>query len=87
VNLGDGLPVNQNALYPLGRLSDDRLAGTSCGAACRLPTPILLHFGAPFVDHRHQMTGALARAWALRPNLSFYDALYVALAAALAAPW
>ena len=27
------------------------------------------------------------RAWALRPNLSFYDALYVALAAALGAPW
>ena len=39
------------------------------------------------VDHRHQMTGALARAaWALRQNLSFYDALYVALAAALDAP-
>jgi len=48
---------------------------------------ILLRFGAPLVDHRHQMTGALARAaWALRQNLSFYDALYVALAAALDAP-
>lgn len=48
---------------------------------------ILLRFGAPLVDHRHQMTGTLARAaWALRQNLSFYDALYVALAAALGAP-
>ena len=48
---------------------------------------ILLRFGAPLVDHRHQMTGTLARAaWALRQNLSFYDALYIALAAALGAP-
>ncbi len=48
---------------------------------------ILLRFGAPLVDHRHQMTGALAsQAWALRQNLSFYDALYVALASALGAP-
>jgi predicted nucleic acid-binding protein len=47
----------------------------------------LLRFGAPLVDHRHQMTGALTRAaWALRQNLSFYDALYVALAAGLGAP-
>lgn len=47
----------------------------------------LLRFGAPLVDHRHQMTGALARAaWALRQNLSFYDALYVALASALGVP-
>jgi predicted nucleic acid-binding protein len=58
----------------------------------RLPAAdaeILLRFGAPLVDHRHQMTGALARApwaWTLRQNLSFYDALYVALAAALGAP-
>ncbi len=48
---------------------------------------ILLHFSGPLVDHRHQMTGALARAaWALRQNVSFYDGLYVALAAALAVP-
>jgi predicted nucleic acid-binding protein len=47
----------------------------------------LLHLAEPLVDHRHQMTGALARAaWALRQNISFYDALYVALAAALAVP-
>ena len=48
---------------------------------------MLLRFGAPLVDHRHQMTGALARAWALRPNLSFYGALYVTLDAAPATPW
>jgi predicted nucleic acid-binding protein len=47
----------------------------------------LLHFSGPLVDHRHQMTGALATAaWALRQNVSFYDGLYVALAAALAIP-
>jgi predicted nucleic acid-binding protein len=47
----------------------------------------LLHLAGPLVDHRHQMTGALARAaWALRNNVSFYDGLYVALATALAAP-
>jgi predicted nucleic acid-binding protein len=55
-----------------------------------LPTvdaEILLRLGAPLVDHRHQMTGALARAaWAMRQNLGFYDALYVALAAGLGAP-
>jgi predicted nucleic acid-binding protein len=48
---------------------------------------ILLRFSAPLIDHRHHMTGALARAaWTLRQNLSFYDALYVALATALGAP-
>lgn len=47
----------------------------------------LLHSGAPLVDHRHEMTGALARAaWSLRHNVSFYDGLYVALAVALTAP-
>jgi hypothetical protein len=41
---------------------------------------ILLRSGAPLADHRHQMTGALAgAAWAMRQNLSFYHALYVAL--------
>jgi predicted nucleic acid-binding protein len=39
------------------------------------------------VDHRHEHTGALARAaWALRDRVTFYDALYVALAAALDVP-
>ena len=47
----------------------------------------LLASGGPLVDHRHQMTGELARAaWALRENVSFYDALYAALAAALGIP-
>jgi predicted nucleic acid-binding protein len=47
----------------------------------------LLHLSGPLIDHRHQMTGALAgTAWALRQNASFYDALYTALAAALALP-
>jgi predicted nucleic acid-binding protein len=33
------------------------------------------------IDHRYPHVGALARrAWSLRHNLSFYDALYVALA-------
>ena len=39
------------------------------------------------IDHRHTQTGLLATAaWGLRKNLTFYDALYVALAAALDAP-
>jgi predicted nucleic acid-binding protein len=47
----------------------------------------MLHFSGPLVDHRHQMTGALATvAWGLRRNVSFYDGLYVALAAALSVP-
>jgi predicted nucleic acid-binding protein len=41
----------------------------------------------PLVDYRHEMTGSLAKAaWALRENVSFYDALYAALAGALAVP-
>lgn len=48
----------------------------------------LLHASAPLVDHRYEMTHALAQAaWSLRQNVSFYDALYVALAAALAVPF
>jgi len=47
----------------------------------------LLHSSAPLVDHRHEMTGALAAAaWALRSNVTFYDGLYAVLAVALAAP-
>src|ERR1022692_1294539 len=47
----------------------------------------LLHSSMPLVDHRHEMTGALATAaWALRDNVTFSDGLYVALAVALAAP-
>lgn len=48
---------------------------------------VLLRFSHPLVDHRHEMTGALAQAsWSLRHNVSFYDGLYVALAVALSAP-
>lgn len=39
------------------------------------------------IDIRHGHAGALAQeAWLLRENLSFYDALYVALAARLGVP-
>lgn len=39
------------------------------------------------VDHRYGHTGAIAAAaWALRDNLTFYDAIYVALATALGVP-
>ncbi|MGH3193442.1 MAG: type II toxin-antitoxin system VapC family toxin [Streptosporangiaceae bacterium] len=48
---------------------------------------VLLQVSTPLVDHRHEMTGALATAaWALRGSITFYDGLYVALAAALASP-
>lgn len=47
----------------------------------------LLLAAAPLVDYRYEMVGSLAlAAWALRENLSFYDALYVALAQALSVP-
>lgn len=39
------------------------------------------------VRRRHPVAGRLAaRAWALRANVSFYDAVYVALAESLGAP-
>lgn len=39
------------------------------------------------VDHRYPHTGPLGeRAWQLRDRLSFYDALYVALAELLGVP-
>jgi predicted nucleic acid-binding protein len=39
------------------------------------------------VDHRYPHSGALSEhAWTLRHNLTFYDALYVALAARLNVP-
>jgi predicted nucleic acid-binding protein len=47
----------------------------------------LLTAAAPLIDHRYEMTGALAdAAWILRDNFTFYDALYVALAQALTCP-
>lgn len=39
------------------------------------------------VDHRYPHSGALAQAaWKLRPAVTFYDALYVALASTLGTP-
>ena len=39
------------------------------------------------IDHRYPHTGPLGElAWTWRHNLSFYDALYVALAVALDLP-
>ncbi len=44
----------------------------------------LLHHAPRLIDHRHDHQGRLAEeAWSLRENLTFYDALYVALARAL----
>lgn len=48
---------------------------------------VLLQRAEPLVNRRYAMGGELAKAaWALRSNLSFYDALYVALAARLDLP-
>jgi predicted nucleic acid-binding protein len=42
---------------------------------------------ARLIDHHYPHIGPLARrAWSLRQNLSFYDALYVALASYLDVP-
>ena len=42
---------------------------------------------AQVIDERHEIFGVLsATAWALRHRVSFYDALYVALAVVLDAP-
>lgn len=46
-----------------------------------------LRTAAVLVDHRYPHAGPLAQlAWSLRQNLSFYDALYVALAFSLELP-
>lgn len=48
---------------------------------------LALRTGASLVDHRYPHTGPMAElAWTWRHNLSFYDALYVALADALDLP-
>ncbi len=57
------------------------------GELLALDAQALLLAAAPLVDHRYEITGSLSQAaWALRENLSFYDALYVALAQALSVP-
>ncbi|TCO56732.1 type II toxin-antitoxin system VapC family toxin [Actinocrispum wychmicini] len=54
---------------------DDEEASTALGALPHL------------VDHRYPHTGRLAQAtWELRHTVTFYDGLYVALAAALDVP-
>lgn len=46
-----------------------------------------LHAGGALVEYRYPHTGSLAElAWTLRANVSFYDALYVALAVRLGVP-
>jgi predicted nucleic acid-binding protein len=46
-----------------------------------------LRTAAVIIDHRYPHVGPLGElAWTLRHNLSFYDALYVALAASLRLP-
>ena len=67
----------------VGNVLRRRVLGDELSAAGAQP---LLAAAAQLIDHRYEMTGALARAaWLLRDNLSFYDALYVALAQASAA--
>lgn len=52
-----------------------------------LETRTALWAAHSLVDLRYPHTGSLAgRAWGLRHNLSFYDALYAGLAAFLGAP-
>jgi predicted nucleic acid-binding protein len=59
----------------------------SSGEITTLEAETGLLLGTSLVRHRYPHIGGLAkRAWALRHNLSFYDALYVALAAALGVP-
>jgi predicted nucleic acid-binding protein len=49
--------------------------------------PAVLGHLSALVLHRYPHVGRLAeRAWALRDNVSFYDGLYVALAAELGMP-
>lgn len=46
-----------------------------------------LHAAGVLIEHRYPHAGALAElAWTWRANLSFYDALYVALAVQLGVP-
>jgi predicted nucleic acid-binding protein len=48
---------------------------------------VVLGQAPELVDHRYEHRGAMASAaWALRENVSFYDALYLVLAAAVDAP-
>lgn len=47
----------------------------------------LLDVAPPLIDHRHEQHGLLGlAAWRLRENVTFYDALYVVLAATFDVP-
>ncbi|HEX6538227.1 MAG TPA: type II toxin-antitoxin system VapC family toxin [Candidatus Dormibacteraeota bacterium] len=47
----------------------------------------LLRAGGALIDRLYEMSSSLAQAaWALRDRVSFYDALYVAVALALSCP-
>ncbi len=50
------------------------------------PATLLLRDGPLLVDVRHGHRQLAATAWSLRHTLTFYDAVYVALAAGLDAP-
>ncbi len=59
----------------------------SAGEITGLEAETTLLLGGSLVRHRYPHAGGLARrAWLLRRNLSFYDALYVALAGSLDVP-
>lgn len=46
-----------------------------------------LRAGGALIEYRYPHTGSLAQpAWTWRANISFYDALYVALAVRLGVP-
>ncbi len=68
----------------LGNVLRRRVGRAEISAAA---AAIVLHEAPRLIDRRYEHQGALATAaWRLRHNLTFYDALYVALAAALGLP-
>jgi len=57
------------------------------GEISALDAEELLLAAPALIDHRYEMTDGLARAaWKRRENVTFYDALYAALADALSLP-
>jgi len=56
------------------------------GAVEPTSAAVLLEWAPIFVDVRHAHGPLTGLAWTLRDNLTFYDALYVALAATLDVP-
>lgn len=64
-------------------LRRQELAGDLSGEECLMALRALKHL----VDNRYPATGPVAdAAWKLRGSITYYDALYVALAATLGAP-